>query len=816
MHLVRWHIAGTLAVCSLGAVAQFTVTGRVIDERTREPMAFVHVLQAGERQGAISGIDGRFELPVDRLPATLRLSFVGYEALVLEVHDKGPHVLRMRVTTLELRPVEVLPGENPAHRIIKRVYANRKANDGLRNRAHRYTSYAKTIFTAALDSALLNDPERLAALDSSDQRMMDFLEKNHLLLVESATKRVFVPPDHEKEEVIAMRVSGLKDPTMAALAASTSTFSLYEPTIAINERNYLSPIGPNSWERYLFQLQDTLYQGADTVFVIAYQPRSGRRFDALKGVLHVHTGSYALQAVIAEPAERQAGVGLKLQQRFRPIAGTWFPVELNSFIHLDFVQVNKWKTMGVGRIYLKDLEVDGPEEPVPITKRETRGPAFVMDRIDTRQDDALWERLRTDTLSLRERSTYHTIDSLSEAEGLERKARWAGRLASGRAGLGPVDVLLDRLLQYNGYEGLRAGLGIATNRKVSRVFTAMGYGAYGFADRTWKYGGELRVRPRPGRSPTLRLGYANDVAESGGLVHQAADFRGYARPLLANESYRLFFVDRMDRSERLYAEVGWRLGGLRAWAGTERAERWNTLGYQYAREAAEGVVLLEDRWTTGALTLGLRYAHREKVARLPGGEFGLGTRWPVLHVDGWYAVKDLWEGELETWRVAAMVEKTFKPRMLGETSVRVLGGMADDRAPYPFLFNPRGTFSQRLPVAVRNTFETMRPNEFLADRHVVVHLRHSFGNLLLKTRRWRPVPVVVANAGWGALARPQAHRNFSFRPLRAYYEAGLQVDNLLRMNFTAFGVGAFYRLGPETWPRWQDNLALKVTLGLGR
>jgi hypothetical protein len=51
--------------------------------------------------------------------------------------------------------------------------------------------------------------------------------------------------------------------------------------------------------------------------------------------------------------------------------------------------------------------------------------------------------------------------------------------------------------------------------------------------------------------------------------------------------------------------------------------------------------------------------------------------------------------------------------------------------------------------------------------------------------------------------------------MRAYYEAGVQLDNLVRMNFTGFGIGAFYRLGPETLPRWQDNLALKLSLALG-
>ncbi len=60
--------------------------------------------------------------------------------------------------------VEIFPTENPAHRIIDRARANRKVNDGMRERSYRYTSYSKTIFTAEVDSALRTDSAKFAAL----------------------------------------------------------------------------------------------------------------------------------------------------------------------------------------------------------------------------------------------------------------------------------------------------------------------------------------------------------------------------------------------------------------------------------------------------------------------------------------------------------------------------------------------------------------------------------------------------------------------------------------------------------------------------
>ncbi|MEX1132203.1 MAG: DUF5686 family protein [Flavobacteriales bacterium] len=808
MNAARPFLALVFLVCACTAAAQFTVQGRVIDERSNEPLAFVHVVPEGQREGGTTDIDGRFSLEVPSAPVLLRFSYVGYKPTEVVAQAGQALVVRMERATYELRTVEVLPGENPAHRIIKQVLANRKVNDGLRNRAHRYTSYSKTVFTAALDSAMINDPEKLASLDSSDKEAYDWLEKQHLLLIESATKRTFVPPASEKEEVLAMRVSGLKDPSLLGLAASTKTFSVYEPQIALGEKTYLSPIGPGSTERYLFILEDTLYQGVDTVFIISYQPRSGRKFDALKGVLYVNTDGYALQNVIAEPVERTGNVSVKLQQQFSKVGGkAWFPVQLNTFLYFDGITVNKFKVVGIGRTYLKDIRLDEP-----IAKREVRGPEFVMERVAARRDDAFWDSLRTDPLEGKELRTYVAIDSISESQNIERKVRWLGYLSSGRAGLGPVDLLLDKVFGYNAYEGVRLGAGLATNDKVSRYFSVGGYGAYGFADKAWKYGADLTLKPAPGRGPVLRSYYALDVEESGGVR-----FPGPQRPF-SSESYRLVFMDRMDAIERAGAELAFRVNSsLRMWVGTERADRRNLIGYRYAQPSTDAITLLNDRFVTGSFSVGLRFAFREQVARLPDRQFGLGTRWPVLHVHAMRAVQGLWQGELDLWRVNVMVEKTFRLRMLGDLSIRSMAGMADPTAPYPFLYNMRGTFDRNVPVAAQYTFETMRPNEFLADRYVTLHLRHSFGNLLFKGKKFRPVPIVVANAAWGALDSPELHRGYIFSALGAgYYEAGFQLDNLLRSGFTGLGVGAFYRLGPNSLPDAWDNLALKVTLGLGR
>ncbi|HMC96821.1 MAG TPA: DUF5686 family protein, partial [Flavobacteriales bacterium] len=527
------------------------------------------------------------------------------------------------------------------------------------------------------------------------------------------------------------------------------------------------------------------------------------------GVLYINTDGYAVQNVIAEPVERSGGMSLKLQQQHKRIGGPgggWFPVQMNTFMYFDFVNLENFKLMGIGRTYLKDIELD-----VDIAKKEVRGPDFVLDRMAARRDDAYWAALRNDSLDTRELKTYHVIDSISEAEHIERKVKWFSYLTTGRIPVGPVDIRLNQIMAYNGYEGFRLGVGAATNDKVTRYASLGGYFAYGFADERWKFGGDLTIKPRPGRDVELKGYYANDVAESGGVAFNTGSV------LLSTEGYRWLFVDRMDRIERSGAELAFRVSNsLRMWVGTERAQRQNVIGYQYADPRGEGVTVLTDQFLTGGVSMGLRFAYRERMARLPDRQVSLGTRWPVLQLTAYRSFQGLWGGDVEVWRVNAMIEKTFRIRLLGDLSVRAMGGVADQEAPYPFLFDLRGSYYPRIPLATANTFETMRPNEFLADRYATLNVQHSFGHLLFKAKKFQPVPVLVANAGWGGLSEPERHRGYTFKPLdQGYYEAGLRIDGILKMGFSSFGVGAFYRLGPQAFDDPEDNLAVKLSLAVG-
>lgn len=67
-----------------------TLTGSVFDGESNEPLIGSTILQEGSTKGTSAGIDGSFTISVDALPATLKVSFIGYEAKSLTVKNTNP------------------------------------------------------------------------------------------------------------------------------------------------------------------------------------------------------------------------------------------------------------------------------------------------------------------------------------------------------------------------------------------------------------------------------------------------------------------------------------------------------------------------------------------------------------------------------------------------------------------------------------------------------------------------------------------------------------------------------------------------------
>ncbi|PJC62408.1 MAG: hypothetical protein CO022_04675, partial [Flavobacteriales bacterium CG_4_9_14_0_2_um_filter_32_27] len=468
-------------------------------------MAFVNIL-ANNNAGTTTDIDGIFRFNTPTPITSLKLSYVGYEVQEVDVQDLEKITIELISKSYQLQEVIVRAGENPAHRIIKKVVDNRNIHNPEKSLDFKYDSYSKLYVTGNPDSAIVNNKERFEKLDSNDKEMLNWLENHYIMMMESVTERSYKQPNKNFEKVIASRVSGLQNPTFALLGTQLQSFSFYNPYMNVLDKAYLNPISTNSINKYLFVIEDTTFSGKDTVFIISFTPLKNKNFDALKGLLYINTNGYALQNVIAEPYKQDEGVAIKIQQQYELLEGKWFPKQLSSTINFNSLEANGFKLIGLSRTYIKNVELN------PELKNKQFG--YVDTEIDpnaTRKDEVFWNKYREDTLSQKEKNTYHVIDSLGKAENLDKKLAGLEAFFTGKITWGKIDLDLNRFVSYNNYEGFRLGGGFHTNKRLLKWVSVGGYGAYSFKDKEEKYGGDITFFIQPQNDVELNFSYKKDV-----------------------------------------------------------------------------------------------------------------------------------------------------------------------------------------------------------------------------------------------------------------------------------------------------------------
>ncbi len=787
------------------AFAQHQITGRVSDSKTKEPLAFVNIVANNQRTGTTTGIDGVFSLNSDAAITSLQLTYVGYEPMTLAVSGKTSINIFLKKTSYELMEFTLLPGENPAHRIIKKAVENRKINNPEKSLNFKYDSYSKMYFAVDGDSLEAMRQDTIAKLDTNDQKTIDFLDNHHLFMMESVSQRKYKLPDKSYEKVIASRVSGLKNPSFSLLANQFQSFSFYNPSISVAGEPYLNPISPGSHNKYLFLIEDTTFSGADTVFIISYRPRKGKNFSALKGLLYINTDGFALQNVIAEPATEKDGLSIKIQQQYEKIDGAWFPVQLNSNLIFKNADANGFEIMGIGKTYLKNIEIN-PE----LANKEFSYVTQEMDVNATKKDEAFWNLYREDTLSSKEQNTYHFVDSLGKVLHFDRKMKGFEALITGKLKWGAVSLDINRFMGYNDYEGFRLGAGLHTNERISKWFTIGGYGAYAFKDKEWKYGGDVDFLINKRNDVSLNFSAIKDVAEPG-----VNTFYDYKIPPLSSAGSRVLYLERMNNIDKLEARLKFRtLRYLKVYLFANQENVSVTNDY-YFKQVLGSTVLNDQYYTFSEVGAEVRYAFKEKVIESFNTKIPTSTKYPIIYGKIAQGIKTL-NGEYQYTRYALKAEKRFFIKNLGKPQFSIEAGLIQGKVPQHKLNSSIGTFRPKdfLMVATEGAFETMLPYEFFSSEYVHLHFRHSFGSLLFKTKKFQPELILTSSAGFGALSYEGLHGGTSFSTMeKGYYESGMLINNILKLNFSTFGVGAFYRYGPYQLAKASDNFTVKMSVG---
>lgn len=804
-----------LAICFslfyiIGVIGQETLLEGIVVDEKKEELAFVNILIGDQNgQGITTDINGRFRIESNAAIPSLTFSYVGFETLIYELQP-GETNLRIVLKSIaaDLPEALVVAGENPAHRIIRNAIRNRRINQPEYLGAYQCQVYNKLIVELLPNEkefeAFIEEKEDTSENSLRQQRIKRFnqlrknTEERHLLLMESLSERQFLKPDKTKDKVIHNRVSGFKHPSFVALANDIQPFSFYNTYLEILDKAYLNPISPGSTKKYFFNLEDSLFQNQDTVFIISYHPRKGKNFEGLEGLLYINSNSFAIQNVIARPYDKSF-IRMVIEQSYAFLDNRqWFPQQLNFEI-----EATKYphKLIGMritGKSYIDEVVLE-PE----LEKKDFRySEAYSIKDASTRKD-SIWDKYRYKALTEKEKQTYNFMDSLGAKKNFDLYLNLTESLANGRLPIGKADILLTRVLNFNDFEGTRLGLGLATNDRLSKFFEIGAFGGYGFKDEAWKYGGYLQLNLLPRDRLRLRYDFRDEIREP-----SVADFQ------INNSVFtRRIFAGRMDNIRNHRISLAGKGLGFTSFNLSLDQSRLSPL---YAYRLA-GTDIGNTGFNFAEISLDIRFRFNEKIIRFMGTET-VSSDYPEIFLSYRKGLEGFLDGDFDYQKLLVSIEDNFRTPHLGTTEIRLEGGWTQGEVIFSKLFGSGGIGRGFQWLEVDYVFQTMDLYEFLSDRFVHLFFKHNFESHLLKIKNWKPEISVIQNVGFGMLDQPEIHQLIDFQTMeKGYYETGLQIDNLLRFNYfnlmyLGVGMGVYYRTGAYAFDDYKENLAYRFRL----
>lgn len=781
--------------------SQNNISGTVRDQNGIS-LPFVNiVVKSSVPYGTASNIEGKYKLAIrENEPAGSEITFtcIGYmpRTISLENLKMNPdQVLEEKAESLS--EVVVKANEDPAYAMIERAVENRIFNNPESLESFSFESYNKANIDVQRTDSVQKDLQNTG------------FEKAHFFMFESRTLVNYQKPGKWSEEIIGTRMSGIKDPSFGLVSNSFQPFSLYEDYVNVMEFKYLNPISPNSRSRYYFTLEDSLQKADRKVYLISFSPRKNSAENLLTGRLALSSDDYSIVEARYKNAGDYALMYFDIRQNYNLVDTLWFPSESNTLYNIkdsgNDMNPNISTSTYIDKVNLNEVAANRNFGLAEVSLQEGAG----------RQPESTWNSYRTEPLDSLEMSTYAVYDTLPKAalNAMNWMMNNTASLSRGRMGVGKVDILLNRLLGYNEYEGFRLGAGLATNEKLIKWMSVEGYYAYGFRDKDIKYGGGLRFYLNPKREFEAFVSYTNDVIEPG-----RTSFSKSAGYLRAGNVIRDLFARRMDWIEKYQFDLTYRPArGVRvnAFISTEQRTAFEKNAFDYP--------LTKAMYTASIYGAEISISPNEKLMQIGRSLVPINISYPNIKLRFSRAVPGLLEGNQNFTDLQVQFEHQFRIRGLGETRVfGAAGKIWGNKVPESYLSYGRGSKGQS-DVGILSTgyFQSMPLYRFVNDEFVQMGFIHNFGSVFGIHKSFsKPDLKLAYQAAVGNLN--QQNRDALRIPTtlmdHPYLEAGLIIDNILRLKsnlyYSGFGVGAFYNHGYYALPDEMDNFHFIISFAI--
>lgn len=821
-----------LLLISQVCMAQSAITGIVKDSKTEQPLPFATIYQQNGKS-IISDVDGKFILEHAPMHEIFTVTYIGYSERVFKI---TPGRLFYSVA-LESKPDELqevyIDGTNPAHEIIRRAISGKVINDPQQKLgSFSYKTYERLIVTANPDSIpgtldSIYTYEKAARIfkkiDSTEYKFKKLVEKRHIYQTEKVSEFLFNKKQGLKENVLATRMAGFKQPLYEFIGLKLQSYSVYTNDIDILETKYAGPLANDALKEYRYKILDTVSIDNRDVYMLYFTSKNQKKKKKLDGIVYIDAQNYGVAKTIFR-VKNVLDITSTHFFSYQAEKGIWFPDRktlkivkgnnkedikiLGETIKFDAESSTKRKRetepSDLVYVYSESRNFDKKYD-IPVTIRRAAVAIDIKKEAINRPEE-YWNNFRPDTLDTRGLTTYTEMDSLVAKENWEQIIIKGKRVINGFYPLGPFDIDLQKLIRYNNYEGFRPGLGFVTNNKFAETFRLSGYGAYGTKDGTFKYGMGAAVRVGNFSNSWIGFSYMDDITEiaSTSFATDKKTFKIYD-PRFVNlltfynqQTYQAYIETKILPK----TESRWQI---------ERSRIDPKFGYVYTPDDSPYTLF----YLTMA-TMSIQWNPFSDYMQTPTGRIEVEKRFPKFAFQYAQALSGVLDGNYTFSKLDARAEYEKKYLNGQKTSALVQAGVAVGDTPLTHLYsispnnlNKDGVLA-RITFAGKNSFETMYFNEFFSSQYIMAQVKHGIRKFTIFDKI-KLAPVLVTRAAWGNMHDKNDHFGIPINTLeKGYYESGVEFNGI----FSGLGLTAFYRYGPYQLPEFDRNIAIKISFVL--
>ena len=777
---------------SIHLAAQVTrVRGVISDKKTTEPLAFVNLMYKGTSIGTHSDINGNFDLSVHKSIDTLLISYLGYMPQKIKIQPNKTNDLRIQLESAEtmLKVVEIKPGENPAHRIMREVVRNKERNNPAAVQSYQYRVYNKIQFDMNNYGDKLSKRKVLKPVDFVFN-YADTTEDGKVYLpvaISENTSDVYYTsnPQRKQEVILGTQISGLKNASVSQfLGDMYQTINIYDNFLLIFNRSFVSPVTDNFLRYYKYYLIDSVYIDQHRCYKLLFLPK--RKQDlTFTGDIYIDDKTWGVKQVNIRFNE-QANVNyiksFHVSQDYQHIEGrTWMLKKEQSMG--DFSPFEKGDGVGFfGRkTTLYERFKINPDLPDSLFRA---GDNITIAKGADELSLAAWDSLRLDTLNQNEKGIYAMVDSVIDLPLLVNTRYVVQMLATGYLRWDEFQMgQYYTFCSWNSIEGVRFKFGGITDNSFSKRLELRGWLAYGLADQRFKVKGGFRwfVNDDKTHRNLWSVNYKSDL-EQLSLSANSLQLDNIMTSMFRRSA--LQYVTNVEELKTTY-EYEHFPGFMHRISALNR--KLTPLGdFTFIRDYNDAPVSIGNATTT-EISLYTRFAWKEKYISGEFDRISAGSKAPVLQLDLTAGIPNIMGSEFSYYKVRLRIGDRIRFNPFGYTDYQLDLGKTWGNVPFPFLDVHQGSQTYALDQLA---FNMMNIFEFASDRYVSLFIDHHFEGYflnkipLLRKLKWREVftlKSIIGDMSSSNLALMKYPGNLDPRIYRPYLESGVAVENILKV-----------------------------------